>query len=110
MTFTVGCGKSIRVISKNEWKIGWRDVDFDPAMLGQHARHLSRHVVPLRLALEIVEDHEAAFEQVRSQVIGALTRDRPEAGLRNVEDRIVKDAVVFEIEDVAAPKARPHRA
>ena len=43
-------------------------VELDPARLGEHAAHLRLEVVPL-LVLEVVEDGEAALEQVLAEAL-----------------------------------------
>ena len=55
-------------------------VELDLARVGEHASHLRLEVVPL-LELEVMEDHEAALEQVRAKTLRLAIGHDPEAGL-----------------------------
>ena len=70
-------------------------------LLGHHAPHLSRHVVPLR-CLEVVEQNEAALQEVLPQVLRVSVRHVPVARLGHVHKRMPEDLRIAQIEHVAA--------
>ena len=69
--------------------------DFDELMIGQRTPDLLFHVVPL-VRLEVIEDEEAALEEVISQVRGLRFLDAPVARLGNVDDRVPEDLGIVE--------------
>src|SRR5690349_12922008 len=64
-----------------------RAIELHPVPVREHAAHLRLQVLPI-VPAEVVEDHEAALLEVRAEVLRLLVRDRPEARLRHVGDRI----------------------
>src|SRR6185295_468580 len=70
-------------------------VQLDEASFRQDAPHLCREVVPL-FAVEVVEDREAAFQQVLAKPVRFAVRQAPESGLPHVSDRVLEEIGIVE--------------
>jgi hypothetical protein len=60
-----------RLESKERLEDRVRHIEPDEGVLGQHQLHLPHQVLPLGGAVEVVEDDEAAFEEIGAQVRGS---------------------------------------
>ena len=69
---------------------------------GKHPHHLGLEVGPVARAAEVVEDHEAALEEIVPESLLFGLVHLPEAGLGDVGQRIAVKLRVVEGEDVAA--------
>ena len=79
-----------------------RAVEPDEAGVGQHAPHLRLEVAPLRGAIEILEDREAALEQVVAKRRGLAIGQVPEAWFPHERDGVLEELGVVERQDAAA--------
>ena len=105
---SIGCGMLSVLSPKNDWKIGCDTSSRMKSCSGSTQLHLRHQVLPLGVAVEVVEDDEAAFEEIGAQVRGLGLVGRPVAGLGHVDDGILEDARIVEIEDVAAVQMDAH--
>src|SRR5436190_3482924 len=88
-----------------------RQVEIEPAVLGQHPRHLQGEVFPPAAARgEVVENHETALQQVLAERRRFLVGHVPEAGLAHVSDRLAHQFRVVERHDVAVVQVRIQEA
>ncbi len=73
-------------------------IELHPTGAGQHAAHLRFEVVPL-VVLEVVEDGEAALEEVLTEAGPLFVGHHPEARLPHIKDGVVEDLGVVQAQD-----------
>src|SRR5439155_293343 len=83
-----------------------RCVELDEPPFRQHALYLLLEIVPVVAAAEVVEDHEATLQQVRTKVGRLLVRHEPAARLGHVGERILEQVRIVERKDVALLRVR----
>ena len=101
--------ESRSLMSKNEWKIGCVTSIWTKRRFRHHPFHLLLEVEPV-VVTEVVEDDEAALEQVRAQPgrFGVAERTRS-PGSDMYADRVVHQFRVVEREDVRPVDVRRRR-
>ena len=90
------------LIWKNASKIRCALSRRDEPAVGQHPAHLRLEVGPLRGAVEVLEDREAALQQVGAKRLGFAVGQVPEARLPHERDRILEQLRIVERQDQAA--------